>query len=86
MLLRDYLELTFEFSIMFFGDPDGNLVIFNQSTYFFTHTHTESQAISLILTVCNPETFPHCHMGTFIRILTVETFRGNKELAITTRK
>lgn len=57
MLLRDYLELTFEFSIMFFGDPDGNLVIFNQNTYLFTHTHThtESQAISLILTVCNPE-------------------------------
>lgn len=73
---------------MFFGHPDGNLVIFNQSMYLFTHTytHTESQAISLILIVCNPEKFPHCHMGTFIRILTVATFRGNKELAIVTGK
>ena len=75
---------------MFFGHPDGNLVIFNQSMYLFTHTHThthtESQAISLILIVCNPKKFPHCHMGTFIRILTVATFRGNKELAIITRK
>ena len=82
MLLRDYLELAFEFSIMFFGDPDGNLVIFNQSKCLFTHT--EIQAISLIIIVCNPEKFPHCHMGTFIRSLTVAKFRGNKELSLTT--
>lgn len=70
MLLSGYLELTFEFSNMTVGDPDGNLVVLNESRY--TYINTVGQAVPL--TVCNPEKLSNHHMGTFIRIFTVATF------------